>query len=99
MVSNAKLKQYAKLLVEVGLNVQKGQPLVISCPVDCAYFARLCAEAGYEAGCSSVEMEWRDDALTRMKYLKADDAVFDVCPPWRSAFRIDAKGNAARLPI
>lgn len=100
MLSNAKLKQYAKLLVEVGLNVQKGQTLVISCPVDCAYFARLCAEAGYEAGCKSVEMEWRDDALTRMKYLRADDAVFDVCPPWRSAFRIEnARAGAAFLSI
>lgn len=31
-----KLREYAKLLIEVGLNVQKGQTLVISCPVDCA---------------------------------------------------------------
>ena len=42
-----KLREYAKLLIEVGLNVQKGQTLVISCPVDCAPFARLCASAAY----------------------------------------------------
>ena len=38
-----KFEEYAKLLVEVGVNVQKGQNLVISCPVDCAWFARMCA--------------------------------------------------------
>ena len=38
-----KLREYAKLLVQVGLNVQKGQRLVISSPVECAYFARMCA--------------------------------------------------------
>ena len=42
-----KLREYAKLLIEVGLNVQKGQAVVIRCPVECAYFARLCAAAAY----------------------------------------------------
>lgn len=28
-----KLREYAKLLIEVGLNVQKGQTVVIRCPV------------------------------------------------------------------
>ena len=37
----AKFKEYAKLLVEVGVNIQKGQTLVIGSPVDCAWFARL----------------------------------------------------------
>ena len=38
-----KLTEYAQLLVRVGLNIQRGQPLVISSPVECAFFARLCA--------------------------------------------------------
>ena len=28
-----KLREYAKLLIEVGLNIQKGQTLIISSPV------------------------------------------------------------------
>ena len=48
-MSKGRREQYARLLVEVGLNLQQGQPLVISCPVDCAPFARLCAEAAYDA--------------------------------------------------
>ena len=70
-----KLQEYARLLVRVGLNVQRGQTLVISSPVECAYFARLCAAEAYAVGCKEVVMNWHDDALGRMKYLYADDAV------------------------
>ena len=38
---------YARLLLQEGLNVQKGQLLAIDCPVDQAWFARLCAAAAY----------------------------------------------------
>ena len=38
-----KLFEYAKLVMEVGLNVQKGQTVIISSPVECAHFARLCS--------------------------------------------------------
>ena len=81
-----KLQEYARLLVRVGLNVQRGQTLVISSPVECAYFARLCAAEAYAAGCKEVVMNWHDDALGRMKYLYADDAVFDDVPLWRRHF-------------
>ena len=82
----AKLKEYARLLVRVGLNVQKGQRMIISSPVECAHFARLCAEEAYEAGCKEVVMNWTDDAMTRMKYLHADSAIFDEVPLWRRHF-------------
>ena len=51
-----KLFEYAKLVVEVGLNVQKGQTVIISSPVECAHFARLCADAAYNCGCREVVM-------------------------------------------
>ena len=35
-------KDYAELLIRAGLNIQKGQRLVITCPVEGAEFARLC---------------------------------------------------------
>ncbi|MBQ8859275.1 MAG: aminopeptidase [Clostridia bacterium] len=76
--------EYAALLVQVGINIQKGQTLVIACPVDCAWFARKCAAAAYEVGCRSVVMRWRDDALTRMKFLHAADDVFDTVPQWEA---------------
>lgn len=93
-------EEYAKLLVEVGINIQKGQNLVIHCPVECAWFARLCAKAAYAAGGREVIMSWRDDELTREKYLHAADEVFDSYPTWQSEFHNGyAKGGAAFLSI
>ncbi|MBR7081157.1 MAG: tRNA (guanosine(37)-N1)-methyltransferase TrmD [Oscillospiraceae bacterium] len=83
-IMNDRINAYAKLLIEVGLNVQKGQTVVISAPVECAYFARLCASAAYDAGCREVVMNWADDFLTREKYLRADDSIFDSVHPWVS---------------
>ena len=81
-----KLFEYAKLVVEVGLNVQKGQTVIISSPVECAHFARLCADAAYNCGCREVVMNWSDDHLTRQKYLRADSAVFDEVLAWREEY-------------
>ena len=75
-------RDYARLLIRDGVCLQKGQALVLSCPVDNAWFARLCAEAAYDAGCREVVMNWSDGAISRMTYLRADDAVFDECPDW-----------------
>lgn len=85
MTELAKLKrEYAELVIKSGLNLQPGQRLSITCPVVNADFARLCAAAAYEAGCKEVLVRWRDDALTRMKYLRADDAVSIKFIPGRS---------------
>ncbi|MBE6964357.1 MAG: aminopeptidase [Ruminococcaceae bacterium] len=95
-----KLQEYARLLVQVGLNVQKGQRLVISSPVECAFFARMCAAEAYAIGCREVVMNWHDDAMARLKYLHADDAIFDEVALWRRHFFNDyALEGAAYLAI
>ena len=95
-----KLREYAALLAKVGLNIQPGQTLIISSPVECAYFARMCASAAYDCGCREVVMNWRDDVLAREKFLRADSAVFDEVPEWRRHFFNDyANEGAAYLSI
>lgn len=95
-----KLNEYARLLVEVGLAVQKGQTLVIASPVECAPFARLCASAAYAVGCREVVLNWSDDMLARERYLRADDAVFDEVPEWNKHLYNDyAAQGAAYLAI
>ncbi|HOH18348.1 MAG TPA: aminopeptidase, partial [Bacilli bacterium] len=36
-----RLQKYARLAVEVGINVQEGQLLIINSPVECQEFTRL----------------------------------------------------------
>ena len=52
----AKLSEYAHLLVEVGMNLQPGQTPRIAAPVECAPLARLCAEAALDCGARDVVM-------------------------------------------
>ncbi len=99
-IQDTRLREYASLLVRVGINLEKGQTLVIASPVDCAYFARLCAEEAYACGAREVVMRWHDDAITRMTYLHADSTVFDETAAWlREFFNGYAEKGAAYLSI
>ncbi|MEG1240264.1 MAG: aminopeptidase [Oscillospiraceae bacterium] len=82
MKQNAKLREYAKLLINQGVHMLEGQTLSLVSPIICADFARLCAECAYDAGAREVIMDWRDDGMTRLKYLRADEPVFDEVAPW-----------------
>lgn len=76
------IEAYADLIIKKGIHLQKGQRLAINCPVECADFARLCAEIAYREGCREVLMLWYDDALDRMRFLFAEDGVFDKVNEW-----------------
>ena len=91
-----KQEEYARLVLAEGLALQKGQLLAIDCPVDQAWFARICARTAYEMGCREVVMNWGDDALTREKYLHAADEVFDSVHTWTADFfeKVSAEGGA-----
>ena len=82
---DAKLNEYARLLVEIGLNVQAGQTVRLNAPVACAPLARKCAAACYDCGARQVIVDWHDDFTEREKYLRADEAVFSEYPPYMKA--------------
>ncbi len=82
---DAKLKEFAHLLVEVGMNVQPGQTPRINTSVEFAPLARLCVEACYDRGARDVLVDWHDDFITRQKYLRADEAVFSEVPAYQKA--------------
>ena len=67
----AKLNEYAHLLVEIGMNVQPGQTPRIAGSIDCAPLIRLCAQAALDLGARDVIVDWTDDFVTRQRYLKA----------------------------
>src|SRR5699024_1345120 len=61
-----KLEKYAVLLVETGLNVQKGGRVFIRSSVDALPLIRLVTKKAYEKGAKEVKVSLSDDALTRM---------------------------------
>ena len=99
-MKESRINAYAKLLIEIGLNLQKGETLIISSPVECADFARRCVTYAYEKGCREVIMNWSDSYISKERYLKADDSVFDEFPSWKADFyNSAAEENYAWLHI
>jgi len=80
-----KLKKYVDLMVNVGVNIQPGQKLMIQCPVDLAYIARMAMEAAYKAGAADVMITWGDELSSRINYLMAPDSNFGNEVEWVKA--------------
>ncbi|MDY0236198.1 MAG: aminopeptidase [Gudongella sp.] len=79
-----KLIEYAKLIIEIGINLQKGQPLLIRAPIEGANFVRILAKEAYNNGASDVHISWSDDYLTRLKFDNAPMNVFEEFPKWKA---------------
>lgn len=96
------LEKYADFAVRSGANVQPGQTLLITCPVEGAYFARLCAKAAFSAGAKDVVTTYEDEQLARLRMQNADVEVLEDVKPWVLRSRMDyveSEGGAATLRI
>lgn len=85
-MDNKTLKKYARLIVKTGVNIQKGQTLVINSPIECAFFTRLIAQYAYEEGARDVVVSWKDELLSKIKFLQAPEEVFEEFPEWQKEF-------------
>lgn len=63
-----KLKQYAELLVRVGMNVQPQQPVFIRSSVEALELTHLIVEEAYKAGAEDVRVSYTDPKLKRLKF-------------------------------
>jgi len=89
------LEKYAELAVKVGVNVQKGQTLVVNTSIEAAEFVRLVVKKAYEVGAKNVVVNWSDDAVSRIKYDLAPDESFTEYPKWRAQETIELAENGA----
>lgn len=95
-----KLREYARLAVRIGVNIQKGRELVLTCPIECAYFGRMIAEEAYYAGAREVITIWRDELMSKIKYDLADEDVFNHFPEWEVEQRMTyARRGASFISI
>ena len=60
------LKNYAKLLARVGLNVKKGQEVIIRAELDQPEFVKMVVEECYKAGAKDVTVEWSYQPLSKV---------------------------------
>lgn len=94
------MEKYSRLIVKTGVNLQKGQLLLINSPLECAELARTIAETAYREGAGEVFVNWKDEQLTKVRYLNAPDAVFGEFPEWQKEMYVDcARKGAAFVSI
>ena len=78
----ALLSRYARLIVEVGANVQPGQIVWVVAEPSAAPLVRAVAAAAYERGALFVDPWYFDPYVKRARLEHADPATLGVVPPW-----------------
>ncbi|MCE5287026.1 MAG: aminopeptidase [Pelosinus sp.] len=94
------LEKYARLVVKTGINLQQGQTLVISSPIECAAFTRAIAQIAYQEGARDVVLNWKDELSAKIRFLHAPEEIFDEFPDWQKEFYLSyARQGAAFVSV
>ena len=82
MITVERLDRYARLAIEVGVNLAPGQDLLVEALVEHAPLARSVARAAYSAGARYVDVVYHDRHLTRALVELGTDEGVDWTPDW-----------------
>lgn len=99
-IDQNKLDKLAQVAVKVGLDLNEGQDLVMTAPLDAAPLVRMITEHAYRAGAGLVTTLYSDSEATLARYKYGHDLSFDRAPNWLFNGIGEAFDNgAARLAI
>lgn len=62
------MQKYARLIARKGINVKKGQDVIVSASLDQPEFVKMVVEECYRAGASKVTVEWSYQPITKLHY-------------------------------
>lgn len=79
------LRKYAKLIVQMGVNIKKGQGAVILADTAQSEIALMVAEEAYRAGAKWVDIRWTNQDLDKMRYKKESVKVLSATQEWEKA--------------
>ena len=89
------LKKYARLIVRVGANVQRGNRVIVWAATEQSDLVVEVVKDAYRCGAEHVAVEWTNDALTRLHYTHRMTDVMAEVPRWEKE---KAKDMSERLP-
>ena len=94
------LSRYAKLIVEVGANVQPGQVVWIVAEPRAAPLVRLVAAEAYDRGATFVDPWYFDPFVKRIRLERAPEDTLDFVPSWYGRRLLDlGEGHGVRISI
>lgn len=71
-----KMESYARLVIEKGISLRAGKPVVIRATTDAVSFVRALTKAAYAHGASNVIVNFSDDEITLARFLYASEDTF-----------------------
>lgn len=99
-IDPTRLDRLAEVIVRIGLNLQPGQDLLLTAPVDALPLVRRIAVQAYRAGAGLVTPLLADEAVTLARFRHAGDDSFDRAPGWLyDGMAAAFAANTARLAI
>jgi aminopeptidase len=82
MTTDELVQGYARLAVEVGVNLQPGQDLQINCYPEHLELARAAADAAYRVGARWVDLHVTDPHVRRSQIEHGPEEQLEWTPPW-----------------
>ena len=79
------LREYARLIVRCGINVQKGQDVMIYAGLDQPEFVQMVVEEAYKAKARKVIVEWDYDPLAKIHVRYQSVKTLGEVPEWVKA--------------
>ena len=79
------LRQYAKLIVRKGVNVQKGQEVIIHADLDQPEFVMMVVDEAYKAKARKVIVEWNYQPLAKIHVRHKSVKVLGEVTEWEKA--------------
>lgn len=76
------IENYAKLIVESGINLQNGQDVIIQANTEIEDFTLLVVEECYRKGARLVRVEWMNQALDRLNYNWRSEKTLRTIEKW-----------------
>ncbi len=77
------LREYAKLIVRCGANVQKGQEVLIFAELDQPEFVQMVVEEAYKAKAKKVTVEWSYQPLSKVHVRYQSVKTLGNVPQWQ----------------
>ncbi|MBQ0026733.1 MAG: aminopeptidase, partial [Lachnospiraceae bacterium] len=90
------LKKYANLIAVKGVNVQKGQEVIIQCDLDQPEFVKMVVEECYKLGAKKVTVEWNYQPMDKLHYEYRSLKTLSTIGKWEEE---KLKHRAAVLPF
>ena len=76
------LRSYARLIARIGINVKKGQEVIVNAELDCPEFVEMLVKECYIAGAGKVTVEWSHQPVTKINIERRSLEVLSKMEEW-----------------